>query len=576
MESDFHTLMSALEEATMRMNPFRQVPSRPIMATAVAAVAMIMALFTISSVSAVTLFADDFEDGNSTGWTTSGGTWAVTTDGSRVLNQSGTSSDARARAGSSSWTNYTVTARVKPTAFNGSSRFVAVLARAQSNTSYYYLALRSTNTIELKKLVGGSSTTLATGAFTVTAGTWYTVSLSVTGSNLTGSVNGTASLSAVDTQFASGGIGVATFFASASFDDVSISDGTAPSSPPPTPSSSPSPRPSPSPSVSPPPAGSTITVAKDGTGNFTTVQAAVNSVPTNNTSRRTINIKPGTYREMVTVPSNKPLISFIGTTGNAADVVITFDNASGTPKPDGSGTYGTTGSSSVFIDGNDFIARNLTFSNTFDEAAHDFSAEQAVAVTTRGDRLIFDNVRFLGNQDTLQPSSPNTATVSRAYYRNCYVEGDVDFIFGRGTAVFDRCEIRSLNRGSSSNNGYVTAASTTNTNPYGYLFFQCQLTAASGVAAQSVHLGRPWHPSGDVNAIAQVLYRESTMGAHIKGTPWTDFSGFSWRDARFFEYRNTGPGSAVTADRPQLPDSQAPNNTPQRYLAGGDGWNPIS
>jgi pectin methylesterase-like acyl-CoA thioesterase len=316
-------------------------------------------------------------------------------------------------------------------------------------------------------------------------------------------------------------------------------------------------------------------VAQDGSGDYTTVQAAVNAVPANNTARHTIKIKPGTYRELVTVPANKPFVSFVGTTGNAADVVITYDNASGTPKPDGSGTYGTTGSSSVFIDGNDFVAQHLTFANSFDEAAHDYSAEQAVAVTTRGDRLVFDNVRFLGNQDTLQPSSPNAATVSRAYYRDCYVEGDVDFIFGRGTAVFDRCEIRSLNRGPSSNNGYVTAASTTITNPYGYLFTQCRLTTAPGVAAQTVHLGRPWHPSGDVNAIAQVLYRETNMAAHIKDTPWTDMSGFSWRDARFSEYHNTGPGATVTADRPQLPDAAAPDHTPTRYLAGTDGWNPI-
>jgi len=325
---------------------------------------------------------------------------------------------------------------------------------------------------------------------------------------------------------------------------------------------------------SPPPVGQAV-VAKDGSGNYTTVQAAVNAVPANNASRYTILVKPGTYRELVTVPANKPLVSLVGTTGNAADVVITYDNASGTPKPDGSGTYGTTGSSSVFIDGNDFVARHLTFANGFDEAAHDYSAEQAVAVTTRGDRLVFDNVRFLGNQDTLQPSSPGTATVSRAYYRNCYVEGDVDFIFGRGTAVFDNCEIRSLNRGSTSNNGYLTAASTTNTNPYGYLFTRCRLTAAGGTAAQSVHLGRPWHPGGDVNAIAQVLYRETEMGAHIKRTPWTDMSGFSWRDARFSEYRSTGPGSTVTADRPQLADASAPNYTAERYLAGTDGWDPI-
>ncbi|GFJ96096.1 hypothetical protein Prum_097380 [Phytohabitans rumicis] len=517
---------------------------------------------------AATIMADTFDDGDSAGWTPSGGTWSVVSDGTGVLRQAGTSSDARSRAGSASWTDYTVTARVKPLAFNGSNRFVAVLARAQSATSYYYLALRSNNTVELKRLTNGSSATLATAAVTVSAGTWYTLSLSVAGSTLRGTVNGGTALTATDTQYAAGGIGLATYYASASFDDVLV-DSTA------GPTASPTPPPTTPAATTPPPAGSTVVVAKDGSGQYTTVQAAVNAVPANNTQRRTISVKPGTYRELVTIPSNKPFVSIVGSTGNAADVVITYDNASGTPKPDGSGTYGTTGSSSVFVDGNDFIARNLTFANSFDEAAHDYSAEQAVAVTTRGDRLVFDNVRILGNQDTLQPSSPGTATVSRAYYRNCYIEGDVDFIFGRGTAVFDRCEIRSLNRGSTSNNGYVTAASTTNTNPYGYLFTQCSLTAASGVAAKSVHLGRPWHPGGDVNAIAQVLYRETAMGAHIKDAPWTDMSGFSWRDARFTEYRNTGAGATVTADRPQLADAQAPTYTAQRYLAGGDGWNPI-
>ena len=226
------------------------------------------------------------------------------------------------------------------------------------------------------------------------------------------------------------------------------------------------------------------------------------------------------------------------------------------------------------IDGNDFTARDLTFSNSFDEAANDLSAEQAVAVLTRADRLVFDNVRFLGNQDTLYHNSANASTIGRAYFRNCYVEGDVDFIFGRGTGVFDRCEIKSLSRNSSSNNGYVTAPSTMISNPYGYLFTQSRLTTDSA-AAQSVHLGRPWHPSGDVNAIGQVVFRDSVLGAHIKSSPWTDMSGFSWRDARFYEYRNTGPGSMITADRPQLTDTQAADFTPQKYLAGPDGWNPI-
>src|SRR6266542_2983534 len=128
-----------------------------------------------------TLFSDNFEDGNANGWTKSGGSWSVVSDGSLVYRQSGTSSDARARAGSTSMTNYAVQARVKPLAFNGSNRFVALLARAQSMTSYYYLALRNNNQLELKKLVGGSSTTLAATSFTVTTGTWDTLRIDVVG-----------------------------------------------------------------------------------------------------------------------------------------------------------------------------------------------------------------------------------------------------------------------------------------------------------------------------------------------------------------------------------------------------------
>jgi pectate lyase len=222
--------------------------ARAILAVAIST-AVAMLLFTIGSVAmANTLFSDDFEDGNSDGWTKSGGTWSVVTDGSRVFRQAGTSSDARARAGSSSWTNYSVQTRVKPLAFNGSNRFFAVLARAQSNTSYYYLALRSNNTVELKKLVSGSSTTLATAAVSVSANTWYTLRLEVNGTSLKGFVNSQQAVSATDSQFSSGNVGVATFYASASFDDVTVETGI-PSSP----SASPSPSVSVTPSNSPPP-----------------------------------------------------------------------------------------------------------------------------------------------------------------------------------------------------------------------------------------------------------------------------------------------------------------------------------
>ncbi len=178
-----------------------------------------------------TLFTDDFEDGNANGWSKSGGSWAVVTDGSQVYRQSGTSSDARARAGSASWTNYSVQARVKPLGFNGSNRFVSLIARAQSSTNYYYLGLSNTNQLLLRKLVGGSTTTLASKPLTVTTGTWYTLRIDVVGAQLWGYVNGALELTATDSQFSSGNIGGATFFSSAAFDDFTVTSLSGPPAP---------------------------------------------------------------------------------------------------------------------------------------------------------------------------------------------------------------------------------------------------------------------------------------------------------------------------------------------------------
>jgi len=205
-----------------------------IAAPVAAALAAVLLVLGYSAVAyADTLFSDDFEDGNSSGWSGSGGSWSVATDGTRVLRQGGTSSDARFTAGTQSWTAYSVQARVKPTAFSGSNRFVAVLARVQSNTSYYYVALRGNNTVELKKLVNGSSTTLDTASLTVSTNTWYTVRLDVSGTSLRGYVNGNLLTEATDSQFSTGRIGVATFYGAANFDDVVVSTiGSTPTTPP--------------------------------------------------------------------------------------------------------------------------------------------------------------------------------------------------------------------------------------------------------------------------------------------------------------------------------------------------------
>ncbi|MFG1943799.1 pectinesterase family protein [Nonomuraea sp. NPDC048826] len=314
-----------------------------------------------------------------------------------------------------------------------------------------------------------------------------------------------------------------------------------------------------------------IVVAADGSGDHTTVQDAVDAVPSGNSRPVTILVREGTYKQQVVIPADKPHLTLAGDTDDPAKVVLTFDAAAKTEKPDGSGPYGTSGSASYVIAAPDFTARDLTFENAYDEAAH--GPSQAVAVRTTGDRQVYDNVRFIGNQDTLYANTASAGATARQYFHDCYVEGDVDFIFGRATAVFDRCVIKALTRGDAANNGYVTAASTEIANPYGFLIHRSHLV--SDAPAGTYHLGRPWPAGRSATARGQVLVRESWLGQQFKDAPWTDMSGLSWRDARLSEYRNHGPGATVNDDRPQLSPRDAARFTPHRYLAGRDGWNPV-
>jgi pectate lyase/pectin methylesterase-like acyl-CoA thioesterase len=300
-----------------------------------------------------------------------------------------------------------------------------------------------------------------------------------------------------------------------------------------------------------------LRVAADGSGDFRTVQAAVNAVPSGNDGRITIAIAPGTYREQVRVPADKPHLTFLGTGRDRGDTVIVHD----TPAEYG----GSTGSATVLIAASDVTARHLTFVNDFDEAAHDLKGEQALAMKTTGDRIVFTDTAFKGNQDTLMTDSPKLTTVSRVYLRDAYIEGDVDFIYGRATTVIERSTIKALSRGSDSNNGYITAAST---------WKGTRSRIVSDAPDQTFHLGRPWHPGGEPDAIAQVLIRDTWLPAAIKSSPWTDMSGFPWQEARFSEYRNTGPGATPSADRPRMTDADAADHEVADYLAGSDGWAP--
>lgn len=319
-------------------------------------------------------------------------------------------------------------------------------------------------------------------------------------------------------------------------------------------------------------AATTLTVAKDGTGRYRTVQAAVNAVAANNASRVVISIKPGTYRETVRVPSSKPRVTFQGTGGSRKDTVIVFDNAAGTKKPDGSGTYGTSGSATVAVEADDFQARNLTISNDFDEGANQsLSGHQAVALRTAADKILLDGVIVEGDQDTLLLDTAAKDRLGRVHVTNSYVVGNVDFIFGRATAVIDRSVITLKKRWDGTSAGYVTAPSTA-ANRKGILI--ANSTVNGDVSARTFHLGRPWHAGGDASLDPQTTVRNTTLGAAVRTTPWTDMSGFSWKDDRFAEYRNTGPGSGPAgADRPHLTDAQAADQEIADWLAG---WTPTA
>lgn len=316
-------------------------------------------------------------------------------------------------------------------------------------------------------------------------------------------------------------------------------------------------------------AATTLTVAKDGSGQYSTVQAAVNAVPANNPSRVVISVKPGTYRELVKVPSNKPHVTIQGSGGSRNDTVIVYNNASGTPKPDGSGTYGTGGSATVAVEADDFQARNLTISNDFDEKAHQNIAQQAVALRTAADKVFLDGIIVSGDQDTLLVDTAAKDKLGRVYMTNSYVVGNVDFIFGRATAVIDKSVITLKKRWNGTSAGYVTAPSTV-ANRKGILI--ANSTVNGDVSSASFYLGRPWHAGGDASLDPQTTVRNTSLSAAIKSTPWTDMSGFSWKDDRFAEYKNSGAGSgAASSDRPQLTDAQATGQEVADWLAG---WTP--
>jgi pectin methylesterase-like acyl-CoA thioesterase len=289
-----------------------------------------------------------------------------------------------------------------------------------------------------------------------------------------------------------------------------------------------------------PGAKQTIVVAADGSGQHRTIQAAINSIGRGNSQLVEVDIKAGTYDEQVTV--DKPFVCLAGE--NPTTTIITNTNGTNIIE-DGT----------VRVTANDFSASNLTFRNSAPEGSG-----QAVALMAQGQRQQFFNCRFVSYQDTL------FANEGTQYFRNCYIQGNTDYIFGYSTAVFDRCTINNVSEGTA-----IAAPSTPQGSKYGFVFIGGLLTAdptTSQVRANHVRLGRPWKPFGAAAFISV------SMGAHIAADGWTTMDFNSLATARFWEYKSTGAGANPThqtRSTRQLSDSEAAAYTVKNVLSP---WTP--
>lgn len=294
-----------------------------------------------------------------------------------------------------------------------------------------------------------------------------------------------------------------------------------------------------------------IVVAQDGSGQFTNVQAAIMSVPMGYaTNPVVIHIKPGIYREQIYIQREKRFFHLRGE--SATNTVLTYNLNANLTGPDGK-PIGTFRTPSVLIDAEDFTAENLTFENSAGPVG------QALAIRVDGDRAVFRNCRFLGWQDTILVNR------GRQYFENCYIEGHVDFIFGGATCWFERCRIHCLR------DGYITAASTPDTNQFGYLFNQCEIT---GVPGAKTYLGRPWRD------FAATVYLNTRMDDVVRPEGWHNWGKVEKeKTTRYAEFGSTGAGANPAARvkwAKQLNANEAKEITLPAVLAGVDHWNPLA
>ncbi len=295
-------------------------------------------------------------------------------------------------------------------------------------------------------------------------------------------------------------------------------------------------------------------VAKDGSGNFKTIQDAVFAVRDLSQQQVMIFIKKGIYKEKVVVPSWKTNITLQGE--NRDSTVITYDDYAGKKlavtdqflKTDSIRTYT---SYTLLIEGNDCRIENITVKNTAGRVG------QAVALHIEGDRFVAKNCALLGNQDTYYAATEN----SRQYLSDCYVEGTTDFIFGEATVVFQSCTVKSLS------NSYITASSSRPAKDYGFVFFNCKLTADT--AATKVYLGRPWRP------YAKTVFISTEMGSHILPQGWDNWKNpENEKTVLYAEYNSFGAG-AKPAERVKW-SRQLSKKELKKYTLNNifNGWDP--
>lgn len=258
--------------------------------------------------------------------------------------------------------------------------------------------------------------------------------------------------------------------------------------------------------TNPVPVGYDVVVAQDGSGNYTSLQAAINAAPSNRTTPYRILVRKGKYVEKVTIPNNKPFLYIIGEGIN--DVVFSWDDYAGKP--------GVTEIATITINSNDCLFMNLTVENSWGRKN---DGPQALAVKATGDRIIFKNCKMVSGQDTVMAHGNG----KRQYFRNCYIDGNTDYIYGSAIAVFDSCVLFNRDRVDGSNGGVFTAASTPAGQTYGYVFRDCLLPNNNGQTTYT--LGRPWGNSEPPHTSeTKVVFLNCRMGTTVKPDRWQVWS----------------------------------------------------